>query len=161
MRRLIALWCESTFSSFSIGIVADRLVGRVSVCSAEGISQYILFSFSYTQDWEPRLVSWIVNLLCGALVEICPLGLNCELYPQLSRVLTSSAGIGTISLVPIRLADINRLVVTASVRVLGGTDVHVILNHLQSRLKPFVKDDMLLSCPSLLRVGVVRILCIE
>ena len=161
MRRLIALWSESTFSSFSIGIVADRVVGRVSMCSSEGVSQYILFSFSYTQDWEPRLVSWIVNLLCGALSEICPLGLNCELFPPLNRVLCSSAGIGTISLVPVRLADINRLIVAASARVLGGTDVHVILNHLQSRLKPYVKDDLLLSCPKLLRVSVIEFCFIE
>ena len=158
MRRLIALWSESTFSSFSIVIVADRVVGRVSMCSSEGVSQYILFSFSYTQDWEPRVVSWIVNLLCGAVGEICPLGLNCELFSRLNHVLSSSAGIGTISVVPVRLVAINRLIVAASVRILGGTDVHVILNHLQSRLKPYVKDDLLLSCPKLLRVNILGLL---
>ena len=155
MRRLITLWCESSLSSYSIGIVADRIVGRVSVCTSEGIANYIVFSFSYTQDWEALLVSWVVNLLCGALGEICPLGLNCALFTRLNCVLTSSAGIGTISLVPRRLADINRVVITASVRVLGGTDVHVILNHLQSRLKPFMKDEILLSCPKLLRVCIL------
>ena len=159
MRRLIVLWSESTFSSFSIGIVVDRVVGRVSMCSSEGVSHYILFSFSYTQDWEPRLVSWIVNLLCGAVSEICPLGVKCELFPRLNRVLSSSAGIGTISVVPVRLADINRLIVAASVRIFGGTDVHVILNHLQSRLKPYVKDDLFLSCPKLLRVNIVGLFC--
>ena len=155
VRRLITLWFESAFSSFSIGIVADRIVGRVNICTAEGITNYIVFSFSYAQDWEGRLVTWIVNLLCGAVGEICPLGLNCELFPRLNCALTSSAGLGTISLVPLRLADINRVVITASVRVLGGTDVHVILNHLQSRLKPFRKDEMLLSCPKLLRVCII------
>ena len=155
MRRLITLWFESAFSSFSIGIVADRIVGHVNICTAEGITNYIVFSFSYAQDWEGRLVTWIVNLLCGAVGEICPLGLNCELFPRLNCALTSSAGLGTISLVPLRLADINRVVITASVRVLGGTDVHVILNHLQSRLKPFMKDEMLLSCPNLLRVCII------
>ena len=152
MRRLITLWCDSSFSSFSIGIVADRIVGRLTVCSAEGIANYGIFSFSYSQDWEPRLVSWVVILFCGALGEFSPLGLNCELFPRLGCVLQSHSGIGAISLVPFRLADINRLVITASVRVLGGTDVHSILNHLQTRLKSFMKDEVLLSCPKLLRV---------
>ena len=155
MRRLITLRCESAFNSFSIGVVADRIVGRVSVCTGEGIANYIVFSFSYTQDWEARLVSWVVNMLCGALSEFCPLGLNCALFPRFNCVLTSSGGIGTVSLVPLRLADINRVVITASVRVLSGPDVHVILNHLQSRLKPFMKDEMLLSCPKLLRVYII------
>ena len=67
-----------------------------------------------------------------------------RIVPTTQLFLTSSAGLGTISLVPLRLADINRVVITASVRVLRGTDVHVILNHLQSRLKPFMITEELL-----------------
>ena len=38
--------------------------------------------------------------------------------------------------------------------VLGGTDIHVVLNHLQKRLKVSSKDPLLLGCSHLLQVRV-------
>ena len=63
------------------------------------------------------------------------------------------SGLGAVSLVSLRLVDLTKCLVDASVRVMGGTDVHSLLNHLQTRLKEFVCDPVLLDCPKLLQVN--------
>ena len=130
------------------------MVGRLSFCTAERIANYIIFSFSYSQDWEPRLVSWFANLLYSALGDFSSPGLNCELFPRLECVLHSQTGVGTINLVPLQLMDDKKIIFSAIVRVMGvgGTDIHSILNHLQTRLKIFVMDAI--SCPKLLCVHI-------
>ena len=50
------------------------------------------------------------------------------------------------------LSDVSRAIVDVAGSVLGGTDIHVVLNHLQKRLKGYVKDPLLLGCPQLLQV---------
>ena len=69
-----------------------------------------------------------------------------------------NTGLGAVSLVPLRISDINKILVDVSVRVMGGVDVHSLLNHLQTRLKDFVQDAVLLSCPNLLQVSMCSVL---
>ena len=98
------------------------------------------------------MVSWVVNLLCCAVGQVAPVGLNCRLLPGVEGVMVSYSGPSVVSLVPLRLVDLNKCVVDASVRVMGGTDVHSMLNHQQTRLKEFVCDPILLNCPKLLQI---------
>ena len=98
------------------------------------------------------MVSWAVNLLCCTVGQVAPVGLNCRLVPALERVLVSHSGPSAVSLVPLRLTELNKRLVDASVRVMGWTDVHTIFNHLQTRMKKFVWDPLLLACPNLLQV---------
>ena len=157
MRRVLSLWTETEFTSFGVSIVADRVVGTVSVCTVEGLASYVVLSFNYSQEWEQRVVSWMVNLLCCAVGQVSPIGVNCSLLPRLERALLRGSGLGAVSLIPLRISDLNKVLVDASVRVMGGVDVHTLLNHLQTRLKDFVHDAVLLSCPKLLQVNMYSI----
>ena len=90
---------------------------------------------------------------CYAVVgQVTPVGLNCCLLPGVEGAMVNYSGPGVVPLVPLRLVDLNNSLVDASVRVMGGTDVHSLLNHLQTRLKEFVCDPFLLNCPKLLQV---------
>ena len=83
MRRTISLWSDAEYSSFSVAIVVDRIVGTLSICTSMGISSYVVFSFNYAQDWKQRVVTWFVNLLCCTVGEVSSVGLNCGLLPRL------------------------------------------------------------------------------
>ena len=157
MRRVLSLWTETEFTSFGVSIVADRVVGTVSVCTVEGLASYVVLSFNYSQEWEHRVVSWMVNLLCFAVGQVSPIGVNCSLLPRLERALLRGSELGAVSLIPMRISDLNKVLVDASVRVMGGVDVHTLLNHLQTRLKDIVHDAVLLSCPKLLQVNMCSI----
>ena len=157
MRRVLSLWTETEFTSFGVSIVADRVVGTVSVCTVEGLASYVVRSFNYSQEWEQRVVSWMVNLLCCAVGQVSPIGVNCSLLPRLERALLRGSGLGAVSLIPLWISDLKKVLVDASVRVMGGVDVHTLLNHLQTRLKNFVHDAVLLSCPKLLQVNMCSI----
>ena len=98
------------------------------------------------------MVTWMINLLCCAVGQLSPVGKNCWLLPRLEGLLTSHTGPWSVSLVPLRLNELNKCLVDVSVRVMGGSDVHTLLNHLQARMKVFVKDRNLLACPKLLQV---------
>ena len=154
MRRVIGSWSETEYSSFGVTLVADRVVGTLNVCTSEGPANFVVFSFAYGQEWEQRVVSWAVNMLCCAVGQLAPVGLNCRLLSGLERVLVSRSGPRTVSLVSLKLTELNKRLVDASIRVMGGTDVHTILNHLQSRLKEFVQDPIFLACPKLLQVTI-------
>ena len=145
MRRVIGSWSKTEYSSFGVTLVADRVVGTVNVCTSEGPANYVVFSFVYGQEWEQRVVSWAVNMLCCAVGQLAPVGLNCRLLSWLERVLVSHSGPRTVSLVSLKLTELNKRLVDASIRVKGGTDVHTILNHLQTRLKEFVRDPIFFS----------------
>ena len=155
MRRMINVWTETEFTSFSVAIVAGRVVGSVTVCTPEKPMSYVVFSFIYAQGWERRVVSWVVDTLCCAVGQVAPVGVNCKLMPGLENVLASSTGQGTVTVVPLRLVKINKTLVDVSVRVMGGIDVHTMLNHLQTRLKEFMDDPIILACPKLLQVILV------
>ena len=77
--------------------------------------------------------------------QLAPVGLNCGLLPGVGGVLFSHSGPSAVSLVPLRLNDLNKCLVDASERVMGGTDMHTILNHLQTRMKEFVRDPIVLA----------------
>ena len=81
-----------------------------------------------------------------------PVGINCGLLPKVEAALCPSSGPQAVALVPLKLSDLNQCLVDVSVRVMGGTDLHSILNHLHARLKEFVRDPILLACPKLLEV---------
>ena len=156
MRRMINIWTDTEFNSFSIAIVAERVVGTLSVCTLEGPASYVVFSFTYSQEWEQRVVTWIVDLLCCAVGQVSPVGVNCGLLPRLENVLIRNSGLGAVLLVPLRLSDLDKSLVdvSVSVRVMGGTDVQSNLNHLQTRMKEFVRDPVLLACLKLLQVNI-------
>ena len=152
MRRVIGLWCETEYHSFSITSVADRVVGTLTVCTLEGPVSYVLFSLAYGQEWEQEVVSWIANLLCCRVGQVVPVGINCGLLPRVEAALCSTSGSQAVALVPLKLSDLKRCLVDASVRVMGGSDLHSILNHLHSRLKEFFRDPIMLACPKLFEV---------
>ena len=116
----------------------------------EGVSHYSVFSFSLVRDWENRVVTWLVNMWCCMIGEPVPLGLCCDALPQLSELFRSSTGVGSLEVKTVVLSDVSRTIVDDSRQVLGGTDIHVVLNHLQKRLRGFVKDpcywDALIIC---------------
>ena len=151
-QRVIGLWCE--YHSFSINNVTDRVVGTLTICTLEEPVSYVLFSLAYGQDWEQEVVSWLVNLLCCCVGQVVPLGINCGIMPRVEAVLCSTSGTQAVALVPLSLKDLNKCLVEVSVRVMGGSDLHSILNHLQTRLKEFVQDPILLACPKLLQVTI-------
>ena len=153
MRRILNVWTETEFTSFSVAIVAGRLVGALTVCTNEGPVSYVVFSFMYSQGWERRVVAWFIDLLCCAVGQVAPVGMNCKPMPRLESVLAGGPGCGTVVVVPLRLGELNNSLVEASVRVMGGTEVHALLNHLQTRMKEFVHDPVLLECPKLLQVN--------
>ena len=155
MRRIINVWTETKFNSFSVAVVAGRVVWSLTVCTPEGSVSYVVFSFIYSQEWERRVVAWVVDLLCCAVGLVAPVGINCKLLPGLENVLASSSGRGTIAVVPLGLCELNKSLVDVSVRVMGGTDIHTMLNHLQTRMKEFMHDPVLLECPKLLQVNIV------
>ena len=157
MRRVIGIWSESDYSSFSVTTVADRVVGTVTVCTLEGPSSYVVFSLAYGQEWEQEAVPWIVNLLCCCVGPVAPVGINCGLLPRVERVLCASSVPHAITFVPLKLHDLNKCLVDSSVRVMGGSDLYSIFNHLQTRLKEFVRDPILLACPKLLQVNIIRV----
>ena len=133
------------------------MVGTVTVCTLEGPVSYVVFSLVYSQEWEQEVVSWIVNLLCCCVEQVVPVGINCGLLPRVEGVLCARSGPQAITLVPLKLTDLNKCLVDASVRVMGGSDLHSILNHLQTRLKEFVRDPILLACPKLLQVNMLSV----
>ena len=138
-------------------IAAGRVVGSLTVCTPEGPVNYVVFSFIYSQEWERRVVAWVVDLLCCAVGQVAPVSVNCKLLPGLENVLADSSGRGTVAVVPLRLCDLNQSLVDVSLRVMGGTDVHTVFNHLQTRMKEFMHDPFLLECPKLLQVTIVRV----
>ena len=143
MRRIINGWTETEFTSFSVAIVAGRVVGLLTVCTLEKPMSYVVFSFMYSQGWERRVVSWVVDMLCCTVGQVAPVGINCQLLPGLGNVLAGSSGRRTVSVVPLRLSELNKVLVDVSVRVMGGTDIHTLLNHLQTRLKDSMKDPLI------------------
>ena len=144
MRRIINVWPETEFNSFSVAIVAERVVGSLTVCTPEVPVNYVVFSFIYSQEWERRVVAWVVDLLCRAVGQVAPVGVNCKLLPGLENVLAISSGRGTVAVVPLHLCELNKSLVDVSVRVMGGMDIHTMLNHLQTRMKEFMHDPVLL-----------------
>ena len=124
MRQIINGWTETEFTSFSVAIVAGRVVGLLTVCTLEKLMSYVVFSFMYSQGWERRVVSWVVDMLCCAVGQVAPVGINCQLLPGLGNVLAGSSGRRTVSVVPLRLGELNKALVDVSVRVMGGTDIH-------------------------------------
>ena len=92
-----------------------------------------------------------VVLRCGA-IGTC--------WPQLSTVVWAGKGVGQ----PLWTKDsITCVVKTYRAKQASGgcehscdgrADVHTILNHLQSRLKEFVRDPIFLACPKLLQVTI-------
>ena len=158
MRRVIGIWSETEYNSFSITTMADRVVGTVTVCTLEGPVSYVVFSLVYGQVWEQEVVSWIVNLLCCCVGQVVPVGINCGLLPRVEGALCAHSGPQAIPLVPLKLNDLNECLVDVSVRVMWGSDLHSIFNHLQTRLKEFVRDPILLACPKLLQVNVLSVL---
>ena len=157
MRRVIGIWSETEYSSFSITTVADRVVGTVTVCTLEGPVSYVVFSIVYGQEWEQEAMSWVVNLLCCCVGQIVPVGINCGPLPRVEGVLCPPSGPQAFTLVPLKLNDLNKCLVDSSVRVMGGSGMHSILNHLQTRLKEFVRDPILLACPKLLQVIILSV----
>ena len=155
MKRLITLWSNCGFTSFHVAVGQGRVTGTVTMCSLEGISQYCVLSFGLSQDWEKRVVTWMINMWCCLLGEPVPLGLCCDALPQLGGLFQAATGVGSLELKTLSLCEISRTIVDVGGRALGGTDIHVVLNHLQKRLKGYVRDPLLLSCPHLLQVGVV------
>ena len=151
MRRVIGLWCETEYHSFSITSVADRVVGTLTICTLEGPVSYVLFSLAYGQEWEQEVVSWIVYLLCCRVGQVVPVGINCGLLPRVEAALCSTSGSQAVALA-LKLSDLIRCLVDASVRMMGGSDLNSIPNHLHTRLKEFVRDPILLACPKLLEV---------
>ena len=131
------MWTETEFNSFSVAIVAGRVVGSLTVCTPEGPVSYVVFSSIYPQEWERRVVEWIVDLLCCAVGQVAPVGVNCKLLPGLEIVLAGSSGRGTVAVVPLRLCDLNKSLVDVSVRVMGG-------DYLQTRMKEFLHDPVLI-----------------
>ena len=152
MRRLITVWAKSNYSSFYLTVSNGQVSGTVTVCAVDGVSHYVVFCFNLYRDWEHRVVTWLVNMWCCMLSDSVPLGLSCDTLPQLGGLFRSTTGLGSIDLKPLLLADLSRTIVEVSGRVLGDTDMHVVLNHLQKRLKGFIKDPLLLGCPHLLQV---------
>ena len=132
----------------------------VTVCTLEGPLSYVVFSLVYGQEWEQEVVSWIVNLFCCCVGQVVPVGINCSLLPRVEGALRAHSGPQAIPFVPSKLNDLNKCLVDASVRVrvMGGSDLHSISNHLQTRLKEFVRDPNLLACPKLLQVNVLSVL---
>ena len=140
MRRVLSLWTETEFTRFGLAVVCDKVVSTVNVCTAEGLASYVVLSFNYAQDWEQRVVVWMVNLLCCAVGQVSPVGVSCSLLPRLEVVLVGTSGLGAVSLVPLRISGLNKVLVDVSVRVMGGVDVHSLLNHLQMRMSDFVQE---------------------
>ena len=62
----------------------------------------------------------MVNLLCCAVEQVLPGGVSFSLLPRLEEVLVGNSGLGAVSLVPLRISDLNRVLVDVSVRVMGG-----------------------------------------
>ena len=114
-----------------------------------------VFSLALVRDWEHRVVAWLVKMWCCMLGETVPLGLYCDALPQLSGLFRSTTGVGSVEIRPLVLSDLSPVIVDVSGQVLGGTDMQVVLNPLQKRLKGFVKDRLLVSCPHLLQVRIV------
>ena len=158
MRQIICLWSETEYSSFGISIVAGRVVGALNICAVDGLLSYVIFSFTYGQEWESRVVSWLVNFLCCVVGQVAPVGLNCSLLPGVEGALRNHSGPHAVSIVPLKINDLNRCLVDVSVRVMGGTDIHSLMNHLQARLKEHIRDSILLSCPKLLQVTINYVL---
>ena len=131
------------------------MTGTVTVCGMDGVSHYTVFCFKLARDWEGRVITWLVNMWCCMLGEPVPLGLCCDALPQLSGLFRSTTGVGLVDVKPFTLSDVSRTIVDVAGQVLGGTDIHVVLNHLQKRLKGFVKDPLLLACPHLLQVCMI------
>ena len=156
MWRLITVWSISSFNSFHLTILNGRVSGIVTVCALDGVSHYSVFCCALVRDWEHRVVTWLVNLWCCMLGEPVPFGLCCDALPQLGGLFRSTTGVGSFEMKPLVLADLSRTIVDVSGQVLGGIDMHVVLNYLQKRLKRFVKDPLLLlSCPHLLQVRIL------
>ena len=155
MKRLITLWSNSSFSSFHVAQSNGRVTGTVTLCALDGLSHYSVFSFSLVRDWENRVITWLINMWCCTIGEPVPLGLCCDALSQLSGLIRSSTGVSSLEVKSLVLSDVSRTIVDVSGQVLGGTDIHVVLNHLQKRLKGFAKESLLLGCPHLLQVRTV------
>ena len=135
MKRLITLWSNSTFSSFHMAVSNGRVTGTVTVCALDGVSHYSIFSFSLVRDWENRVITWLVNMWCCMIGEPVPLGLCCDALPQPSELFRSSTGVGSLEVKTLVLSDVIRTIVDVSGQMLGRSDIHVVLNHLQKRLE--------------------------
>ena len=152
MRRLITIWSNSEFSSFHVAVSGGRVTGTVTVCGMDGVSHYTVFCFNLARDWEFRVITWLVNMWCCMLGEPVPLGLCCDALPQLGGLFRITTGVGLVDVKPFTMSDVSRTIVDVAGQMSGGTDIHVVLNDLQKRLRGFVKDPLLLACPHLLQV---------
>ena len=157
MRRLITIWVNSEYSSFHLSVSGGRATGMLTVCGADGVRNYTVFNFNLSLDWEGRVITWLVNMWCCMLGEPVPLGLCCDALPQLGGLFRGTTGVGLVDVKPLVLSDVSRMIVDVAGQVLGGTDIHVLLNHLQKRLKGFVRDPLLLACPHLLQVRMLLV----
>ena len=77
---------------------------------------------------------------CCMLGEPVPLGLCCDVLPQLGGLFQAAPGVGSLKAKTLVLSEVSQTIVDLGGQVLGGTDIHVVLNHLQKRLKGFVKN---------------------
>ena len=148
MKRLITLWSNSGFSNFHLAVGQGRVTGTVTVCSLEGISHYCVFSFGLARDWERRIITWLINMWCCMHGEPVPRGLYCDALPQLGGLFRSTKGVGSLEVKTLVLSEVSRTIVDVGGQVPGGTDIHVVLNHLQKRLKRFVRDPFVVELPS-------------
>ena len=149
------MWSKSSFNSFHLTASIGRMSGTVTVCALNGVSYYSVYCFALVRDWEHRVVLWLVKVWCCMLGEPVPFGLYWDALPQLDRLFRSTTGVGSFEIKPLVLSDLSRTILDVSGQVLGGTDMHVVLNHLQKHVKGFVKDPLLLSCPHLLQVRII------
>ena len=131
MRRLIIIWSNSTYSSFHLAVSGGRVTGTITVCAMDGVSHYPVFSFRLAREWESRVIMWLVNMWCCMLGEPVPLGLCCDALPQLGGLFRRTTGVGLVEVKTLSLSDVSLTIVDVAGQVLDGTDIHVMLNHLQ------------------------------
>ena len=129
MGRLVVLWLDSVAKSFALEVVGGRAIGSSTVCGEEGVSCYLLLSFSFVQEWEQRiLVSWLVNTWCCMLGDHSPLGLKWEVLQQIVGLLHSGSGVGFVVIKPVLLRVRNKTIIDVRERVMGGTEVYTVFS---------------------------------
>ena len=90
MRWIINVWTETEFNSFSVAIVAGRVVGSLTVCTPEGPVSYVVLSFIYSQEWERRVVTWVVDLLCCAVGQVASVGVLLQVVARTGKCVSCS-----------------------------------------------------------------------
>ena len=97
MRRLITVWTNSPFNIFSLTVFNSRVNGTVTVCSLDGVRNYVVFTFNVVRYWEHRVVTWLITMCRCLLGEPVPLGLSCDGLFQLSGIFQFSTELGSSS----------------------------------------------------------------